>query len=86
MRVEVRLFGPASQAAGRDRIDIECTVGPALAGPTAADVLEAMAAQRPELVFAIRSARLAVNHAFATPRTVIAPTDEVALIALVGGG
>lgn len=86
MRVEVLLFGPASQAAGCDRIGIECEVPCGGNGPTAAGVLEAIAAQYPQLEFAIGSARLAVNHAFAAPGTVIASTDEVALIALVGGG
>jgi molybdopterin converting factor small subunit len=32
------------------------------------------------------AARLAVNHALATPDTTIGPDDEVALIALLGGG
>lgn len=86
MRIEVLLFGPASQAAGRDRIGVECAVAGGLAGPTAACVLGAIAAQHPELEFAIVSARLAVNHAFATRETVIEPADEVALVALVGGG
>jgi molybdopterin converting factor small subunit len=86
MRIEVLLFGPASQAAGCDRIGVECAVAGGRAGPTAASVLEAIAAQHPELEFAIGSARLAVNHAFAPRETVVAPTDEVALVALVGGG
>lgn len=86
MRIEVLLFGPGSQAAGCDRIGVECAVAGGLAGPTAACVLEAIAAQHPELGFAIGSARLAVNHAFASPGAVITATDEVAFIALVGGG
>lgn len=86
MRLEVLLFGPAAQAARCDRITVECAVVEDRAGPTAAEVLAAIAAQHPELGFAIGSARLAVNHAFASPETVIATTDEVALVALVGGG
>ena len=86
MRIEVLLFGPAAQAAGRDRIGVECASADSGSGPTAAHVLEAIAAQHPALDFALVSARLAVNHAFASRETVIAATDEVALVALVGGG
>lgn len=86
MRLEVLLFGPAAQAARCDRITVECAVVEDRAGPTAAEVLAAIAAQHPELGFAIGSARLAVNHAFASPEAVISSADEVALVALVGGG
>lgn len=86
MRVDVLLFGPAAQAAGCDRIGVECGSAGSAGSPTAARVLEALAAQHPALAFALGSARLAVNHALASHDTVIAPNDEVALIALVGGG
>lgn len=86
MRLDVLLFGPAAQAARCDRITVDCAVAADRAGPTAAEALAAIAAQHPELGFATGSARLAVNHAFAAPETVIMPSDEVALVALVGGG
>jgi molybdopterin converting factor small subunit len=86
MRVEVLIFGPASQAVGSDRIGVECEVVSGAAGPTATEVLAAIASQHPGLAFAVAGARLAVNHAFATPETTIAREDEVALVSLVGGG
>jgi molybdopterin converting factor small subunit len=86
MRVEVLLFGAASQAAGSDRIGVECEVVSGAVGPTAAEVLAAIASQHPELAFAVEGARLAVNHAFAAPEAAIGREDEVALVSLVGGG
>lgn len=86
MRVEVLLFGPASQAVGSDRIGVECTVVSGDPGPTALQVLAAIAAQHPRLAFAVEGARLAVNHAFAAPDAPIGRDDEVALVSLVGGG
>lgn len=86
MRVEVLLFGPASQAAGSDRIGVECEVVAGASGPTAAAVLAAIASQHPGLAFAAEGARLAVNHAFASPEAPIGVGDEVALVSLVGGG
>ena len=50
------------------------------------DVLAEIAARHPELAPTMGAARLAVNHALATPDTTIGPDDEVALIALLGGG
>jgi molybdopterin converting factor small subunit len=86
MRREVMLFGPAAQGIGRDRIEVSCDAAPGSNGPTVAAVLAAIATQYPELEGSIAAARLAVNHAIAGPDTEIASGDEVALIALVGGG
>ncbi len=86
MRREVLLFGPAARQVGRDRIEVACDAAPGASGPTVAAVLAAIAARHPELAGSIGAARLAVNHAIAGPDTVIASGDEVALIALVGGG
>jgi molybdopterin converting factor small subunit len=80
MRRDVLLFGPAARTVGRDRITLEAR------GPTVRDALAEIAARHPELAPALGAARLAVNHALATPDTAIGPDDEVALIALLGGG
>ena len=53
---------------------------------TVAGVLASLAEQHPSLRFALPGARLAVNRAFASGDAPMAPGDEVALIALVGGG
>jgi len=79
--VEVLIFGSAAQAVKSDRMVVE--VGEAA---TAREVLVALAENRPELRFAVVSARLAVNQAFAAPELRIEPGDELALISLVGGG
>ncbi len=79
--VEVLLFGPAARAAGaataRVRVPDPATVR---------GVLQALAAQRPEIAFALPGARLAVNHAFVPADATVRPGDEVALIAMVSGG
>lgn len=80
MRHDVLLFGPAARLVGRDRITVDAR------GPAVRDVLAAIAAGHPDLAPALGAARLAVNHALATPDTEIGPGDEVALIALLGGG
>ncbi len=81
MRVEVLLFGPAASAVGRDRVEVT-----APDGATAGEVLGALGGQYPALQEMSRGARLAVNQAFARSEGVVREGDEVALIALVGGG
>lgn len=80
MRHDVLLFGPAARMVGRDRITVDAP------GPTVREVLAALADGHPELAPALGAARLAVNHAIVAPDTEIGPDDEVALIALLGGG
>ncbi len=88
MRVEVLLFGPASAAANSDRVAVdvlEHTPGVC----TVREVLQALQDQHPALRSAIGSierARLAVNQQYAAADTTIRAGNEVALIALVGGG
>lgn len=81
MDVDVLIFGSAAVVAKADRVRVR--LGDT---PTLADVGLAMAEQHPALAFALKSPRFAVNQAFAGADTRIAPTDEVALITLVGGG
>lgn len=86
MRIEVLVFGPVAEVVGADRIGVECHVSANDSGPSVATVLEAIGRDHPELATALPGARLAVNHAFAPPEALVGPGDEVALIALVGGG
>ncbi len=53
---------------------------------TVHDVNMSLATKFPHKYNFFQSARLAVNHAFAKPDAPVQPTDEVALIELVGGG
>jgi len=80
MRCDVLLFGPAARMAGRDRITVDAR------GPAVRDVLAAIAVGHPGLAPALGAARLAVNHVLAAPDAEIRAGDEVALIALLGGG
>lgn len=81
MKLDVLIFGPAAQAACASRVHVDVPDG-----ATAGEVLRALAAQHPALAFAADAGRIAVNQSLAEPKTPVHPTDECALIALVGGG
>lgn len=88
MRVEVLVFGPVRAAIQRDRVTVDvvaaedgvCTTG---------QVLKALQEQHPALrssIGPIERARLAVNQRYVDGNTAVRAGDEVALIAMVGGG
>lgn len=81
MHLDVLIFGSAAVAAKADRVRVQLGES-----PTLADVARAMMEQHPTLAFALKSPRFSVNHVFAGSDATIVPTDEVALITLVGGG
>lgn len=81
MTVTVLIFGPLADAAQADRLSVR--VPP---HPTTDQVLCELREQHPTLGPIPPAARLAINHSFAKPDSVISPDDELALIALVGGG
>ncbi len=81
MIVQVLLFGGMSAVAGKDRIDVDLGEE-----ACARRVTEAIGEQYPSLRFALGAARIAVNSEFAAPTASVSPSDEIALIALVGGG
>lgn len=81
MHLDVLIFGSAAVAAKADRVRVQLGTS-----PTLADVARAMVEQHPSLAFALQSPRFAVNQAFAGLSTPITPSDEVALVTLVGGG
>ena len=80
-RYEVLLFAAAREMAGTERIAVELPTP-----TTAAAVLAAVAARRPELAPLIPACRLAVDQAFVTPDVEVAPAAELALIPPVSGG
>lgn len=81
MIVRVLIFGPLSQEMAAREIGVE--VGePATVGA----INGALAAKYPAKGDFFRSARLAVNNAFAVPSQTVRPNDEVALIEMVSGG
>ena len=81
-RFEVLLFAAGRETVGKDRVAVTLPDEPL---PTAGALREALAAIEP-LAPVARSARLAVNHRFASDEQPIAPGDEIALIPPVGGG
>jgi molybdopterin converting factor small subunit len=80
-RVVVRLFGPAREAAGADRVEVELA-----AGATAGSALAALAAAHPGLAGLLPRSRVAVNLAYVDAGTRLAPGDEIAIVPPVGGG
>jgi molybdopterin converting factor subunit 1 len=80
MTFQVLLFAQLRELAGSATISVSANV------QTAAELLTAIAEQWPTLAPALASSRLAVNQAYAQPETVVAPSDELALIPPVNGG
>lgn len=88
MRVEVLVFGPVRAAIQRDRVTVD-VVATEHGVCTAGEVLKALQEQHPALrstIGSIERARLAVNQRYADGDAAIRAGDEVALIAMVGGG
>ncbi len=82
MRVDVLLFGPIAQRAGRASVPVEVAED----GATLAHVRAELNRIEPELARDLASCRLAVNHAFAGENTQIQTGDEIAVIGFVSGG
>lgn len=83
MMLDVQLFGPLAEAAsGRVlRIDL-----PGTTAVNAARVVARLAEVHPRLRPMLAGARLAVNCQYAGPEDPILESDQLALIAMVGGG
>lgn len=81
MIVRVHIFGPLAQTMGTRAIAVEVTE-PA----TVAAVNAALALAHPDNAEFFRTARLAVNSAFASGTHAVGTGDEVALIEMVSGG
>lgn len=81
MLVRVLIFGPLARDLAAREIAVE------VAEPATVAAVNAALVQRfPERAAFFRSARIAVNHAFAKPDQPVGPRDELALIELVSGG
>ncbi len=81
MRITVRLFAGARDAAGQSVISLYL---PHLA--TTKQAQSAIAEQFPALARLAAVSRLAVNYEYASPDQVLTETDEVALLPPVSGG
>ena len=77
----MRLFGPAREVVGADRVEVDVP-----AGATAAAALAALAASHPGLAGLLPRSRVAVNLAYVDAGTRLAPGDEIAIVPPVGGG
>ena len=77
----MRLFGPAREAVGADRLEVDVP-----AGATAGAALAALASAHPRLAGLLPRSRVAVNLAYVDPGTRLAPGDEIAIVPPVGGG
>lgn len=82
MRVEVLLFGPMAERAGRASVAVDVAGG----AVTVAGIRDELIRAQPELAQALIGCRLAVNHTFGSEETKIHPGDEVAVIGFVSGG
>lgn len=80
--VQVKLFGPQAQLAGRRElcIALEST------DVTCDQLMGLIASSEPALALSMKSSRLAVNHEFVDGSSSVRPQDEVALIGMVSGG
>ena len=81
MTIRVLIFGSLAREMSCKELVVDVC-----APATVRDVNASLAAKFPPKAAFFQSARLAVNHAFATPDVPVQATDEVALIELVGGG
>lgn len=80
-RIEVRLFGPAREAAGAAAVTVEVADG-----ATAGEVVAAVGHRFPGLGDLLPRSRVAVNHAYVDASSPVADGDEVAILPPVGGG
>jgi len=81
MTIRVLIFGSLARELSCKDIAVDVSKS-----ATVCDINQALASKHPSKAAFFQSARLAVNHTFAKPDALVQPTDEVALIELVGGG
>jgi len=85
MKITVKLFGPAAQAAACRR-ELTVSVEGSPAEATCAVVRRRLAQAAPGLAGMLPACRLAVNGRYASEEQAISPGDEVAVIGMVSGG
>ncbi len=81
MRLQVTLFAAARQLAGTESVSLQ--VSPE---SRAADVLDALGRQIPDLVELLPACRLAVDCQYVGPDAAVGADQELALIPPVSGG
>ncbi|MCC7409766.1 MAG: MoaD/ThiS family protein [Phycisphaeraceae bacterium] len=83
MTLDVQLFGPLAEAASGRVLRLDLS---GVATINAARVMARIAEVHPRLRPMLAGARLAVNCQYAGPEDPILESDQLALIAMVGGG
>jgi len=81
VRLRVRLFAVAKQAAGRDSIDLELPQG-----ATIAQLRRRLGAQVPQLSALAPQMLFAINRQYADDEAIVPPDADVACIPPVSGG
>lgn len=77
----VRLFGPAREAVGSDRVELALP-----SGSSAAEALAALAGAHPAVAGLLPRSRVAINLEYVDAGTPLRPGDEIAILPPVGGG
>ena len=81
MKIRVRLFAVAKQAAGRESIDLDLPDG-----ATVKDLRRQLGTRVPQMSGLLAQMMFAVDAQYADDRTVILPDADVACIPPVSGG
>ena len=81
MKIRVRLFAVAKQAAGRDWVDLDLAEG-----ATIAHLRSQIGTHVPQLSGLVRQMMFAIDTKYAADATSIPPNGEVACIPPVSGG
>jgi molybdopterin converting factor small subunit len=81
MKLCIRLFAAAKQAAGRDSLDVELPEG-----ATIGQLRQRLAEELPQLSGLVRQAMFSINAEYAGDNQQIPPDAEVACIPPVSGG
>lgn len=79
--VSILFFGPAREAAGRDRAEVPIRLGEAVG-----DLRSVLAERFPRMAPALGTVRFAVNRSFRPDEYALEDRDEVAVIPPVSGG
>ena len=81
MKLKIRMFGPAAEAAGTERLDL-----PILEPVSVRRALELLQELRPELKPLLGSVAVAVNESYVPRDATVGDGDELVLIPPVSGG
>lgn len=85
MKIRIRLFAVAREAAGAEYLDLELPEADD-AAPTVAELRHAFLARLPSLQYAAKQLMFAVDGEYATDATRLSAAGEVACIPPVSGG